>query len=43
MIRAVPDAVIGRLNLAFEAMARDGSSRRIERNYETWGQPIVKP
>jgi polar amino acid transport system substrate-binding protein len=41
--RAVPDAVIGRLNTAFDAMSRDGTARRIERAYENWGQPSVKP
>jgi polar amino acid transport system substrate-binding protein len=33
---AVPDATIDRLNAALEAMARDGSARRIERKYDTW-------
>ncbi len=41
--RAVPDAVVERLNAAFEAMARDGTARRIERGYETWGQPLRLP
>jgi polar amino acid transport system substrate-binding protein len=37
--RAVPDATIDKLNGAFEAMARDGSARRIERKYDTWTEP----
>jgi polar amino acid transport system substrate-binding protein len=40
---AVPDAVVARLNAAFEAMARDGTARRIERSYENWGGPIKQP
>lgn len=32
---AVPDAAIGKLNDAFDAMIRDGTTRRIERKYET--------
>lgn len=39
----VPDAVVARLNAAFASMARDGSARRIERNYENWGGPIRQP
>lgn len=39
----VPDAVVARLNAAFESMARDGSARRIERSYENWGGPIRQP
>ncbi len=32
----VPDAVIGRLNDAFVALGRDGTLKRIERNYDRW-------
>lgn len=39
----VPDAVVARLNAAFESMARDGTARRIERSYESWGQPLRQP
>ena len=41
--RAVPDGLVGRLNTAFEAIRRDGTGRRIERSYETWGQPLRQP
>jgi polar amino acid transport system substrate-binding protein len=41
--RAVPDAVVARLNTAFESIARDGTGQRIERNYETWGQRQAQP
>lgn len=34
--RAVPNHVIARLNAAFDAIARDGTGQRIERNYEKW-------
>jgi polar amino acid transport system substrate-binding protein len=34
--RAVPDALIKRLNAALEAMERDGTSDRIERKYANW-------
>jgi polar amino acid transport system substrate-binding protein len=33
---AVPDATIDRLNAAFDAMSRDGSTRRFERKYDNW-------
>ncbi|MES2323308.1 MAG: ABC transporter substrate-binding protein [Pseudomonadota bacterium] len=33
---AVPDAIIDKLNAALEAMARDGTTRRIERKYDAW-------
>lgn len=33
---AVPDATIDKLNAALEAMARDGTTRRIERKYDGW-------
>lgn len=33
---AVPDATIDKLNAALEAMARDGTTRRIERKYDAW-------
>lgn len=39
----VPDAVVARLNTAFESIVRDGTARRIERSYENWGQPIKLP
>ena len=32
---AVPDATIAKLNAALEGMARDGTSRRLERKYDT--------
>lgn len=38
--RGVPDEVVARLNAAFAAIARDGTGRRIERSYESWGQPL---
>jgi polar amino acid transport system substrate-binding protein len=34
--RAVPDALIARMNAAFDAMGRDGTLRRIERKYGNW-------
>jgi polar amino acid transport system substrate-binding protein len=34
--RAVPDALVARMNAAVEAMLRDGAMRRIERQYENW-------
>lgn len=38
--RAVPDAVVDRLNNAFASLERDGSLRRIERAYDNWnGRP----
>lgn len=39
----VPDALIARLNAAFDTMARDGTARRIERSYEDWGHPLRQP
>ena len=33
---AVPDATIDKLNAALDAMQRDGTTRRIERKYDTW-------
>ena len=36
---AVPDATINKLNAALEAMARDGTARRLERKYDTWTAP----
>ena len=36
---AVPDATIDKLNGALEAMARDGSARRIEHKYDAWVAP----
>lgn len=39
---AVPDALVARMNAALEEMARDGSLRRIERDYEHWrGRPAA--
>lgn len=35
--RAVPDAVIAQINAQLEAMARDGTSRRIEREHQQAG------
>jgi polar amino acid transport system substrate-binding protein len=32
----VPDATIDKLNLAFDAMARDGTARKLERKYDAW-------
>ncbi len=40
--RAVPDDLVNRLNTAFDAIARDGTGRRIERSYEGW-EPDGKP
>jgi polar amino acid transport system substrate-binding protein len=37
---AVPDALVARMNAAADEMVRDGSMRRIERNYEHW---IARP
>lgn len=34
--RAVPDALVARMNAALEAMRRDGTMRRIERDYADW-------
>ncbi|NHZ95790.1 ABC transporter substrate-binding protein [Massilia sp. CCM 8734] len=34
--RAVPDAIIDKMNAALDAMNRDGTSRRIERKYDNW-------
>lgn len=34
--RAVPDATIERLNEALEAMARDGTARRLDRKYDSY-------
>jgi polar amino acid transport system substrate-binding protein len=38
--RAVPDALIARMNAAAEAMSRDGAMRRIERRYENWAPAV---
>ena len=32
----VPDALVERMNAAFETMARDGTLKRIDRKYENW-------
>ena len=37
--RAVPDAVVRRLNGAFASLERDGTMRRIERSYDDWNGP----
>jgi len=34
--KSVPDALITQMNAALEAMARDGTSRRLELKYEHW-------
>lgn len=34
--RAVPDAIINKLNAAFDAMQRDGTARRVDRKYDNW-------
>ncbi len=34
--RAVPDALIDKMNAALDAMNRDGTSRRLERKYDNW-------
>lgn len=38
--RAVPDALVARMNAALDTMRRDGSARRIERSYENWNPPL---
>jgi len=40
---SVPDEVVTRLNTAFASLHRDGTARRIERSYESWGQPLRQP
>ena len=37
--RAVPDALVARMNGALEAMERDGTSRAIVHKYDDWGLP----
>ena len=37
--RAVPDALVARMNGALEAMERDGTSRAIVHKYDDWGVP----
>jgi polar amino acid transport system substrate-binding protein len=37
--RAVPDALVTRMNGALEAMERDGTSRAILHRYDDWGMP----
>ena len=34
--RAVPDALIDKMNAALDAMQRDGTARRIDRKYDNW-------
>ncbi|HEX8614572.1 MAG TPA: transporter substrate-binding domain-containing protein [Telluria sp.] len=34
--RAVPDALIDKMNAALDAMNRDGTARRIEQRYDNW-------
>jgi polar amino acid transport system substrate-binding protein len=36
---AVPTELIDKMNAALEAMARDGTTRRIDRKYENWVEP----
>jgi polar amino acid transport system substrate-binding protein len=36
---AVPTKLIDKMNAALEAMARDGTMKRIDRKYETWVEP----
>lgn len=36
--RAVTDALVEQMNAAVDAMARDGTIRRIDRKYEHWGE-----
>jgi polar amino acid transport system substrate-binding protein len=35
----VPDELIDKMNAALEAMTRDGTTKRIDRKYETWVEP----
>jgi polar amino acid transport system substrate-binding protein len=37
--RAVPDALVARMNGSLEAMERDGTSRAIVHKYDDWGLP----
>jgi polar amino acid transport system substrate-binding protein len=37
--RAVPDALIERMNATLEAMAKDGTSRRIDHKYDSYIEP----
>ena len=36
---AVPNALVERINAAMDSMVRDGTTRRIERKYESWIEP----
>jgi polar amino acid transport system substrate-binding protein len=38
--RAVPDALVARMNGALEAMERDGTLQRIVHRYDDWGMPV---
>lgn len=38
--RAVPDALVTRMNAAIAAMQRDGSMKKIEKKYDGWQAPI---
>jgi polar amino acid transport system substrate-binding protein len=40
--RAMPDAMVARMNGAVEAMERDGSTRRIVHRYDDWGVAPVR-
>lgn len=37
--RAVPDALVARMNDALETMERDGTTRSIQHRYDDWGMP----
>ena len=40
---AVPDAAIARMNAAVQAIERDGTAHRIERQYELWTETVAAP
>jgi polar amino acid transport system substrate-binding protein len=40
--RAVPDALVARLNAAIESMQHDGTMKKIEKQYEGWQVPVAK-
>ncbi|MES2126901.1 MAG: ABC transporter substrate-binding protein [Pseudomonadota bacterium] len=41
--RAVPEALVEKMNAAADAMAKDGTMKRIERKYEHWADPKPVP
>ncbi len=41
--RAVPDAVVSKLNAAFDTMQRDGTARRLDRKYDNWTERRPAP